>query len=139
MRVVDLDDRIVIHSPKVAFARFHLAEDLLGRAAHQEILLIKAKDLSRLIGIIRIYKQCQILIDRALIKFDPVMNNRSVRALQIKKPEFVDAAVIAGDTDLIHARPDLVSAKVYIEFDIRQILPGVPLDPGILVHLLHIV
>ena len=56
MRVVDLDDRIVIHSPKVAFARFHLAQDLLRRAAHQEILLIQAQHLSGFIGIIRIYK-----------------------------------------------------------------------------------
>ena len=56
MRIVDLDDRIVVHPSQVAFARFHLAKDLLRRAAYQKILLIQAKDLPRLIGIIRIYE-----------------------------------------------------------------------------------
>ena len=56
MCVIDLNDRIVIHPSQVTFARFHLAQDLLRRAAHQEILLIQAQHLSGFIGIIRIYE-----------------------------------------------------------------------------------
>ena len=67
------------------------------------------------------------------------MNNGSVRALKIKEFELIDSAVIAGDNYLIHARPDLVFAKEYVESNFRQVLPGVPLDPGVLIHLLHMV
>ena len=139
VRIVDLDHGVVVHSPQIALARLHLPEDQLCGIADHKVLLIEPQDPARLVGIVGIDKQREVLLDRPLIKFDPVVHYRAVRTLKVEQPELVDAAVVTGYTHFIHSGSDLASAKIYIKAYFCQILPGIPLHPVVPAHLLEMI
>ena len=54
MRVIDLDDCMLIHLTKIILLLLHLMKNQLCRITYHEILLINTEQIARLIRIIRI-------------------------------------------------------------------------------------
>ena len=84
VRIVDLDYRMIIHGTQIVLLLLHLFQDQLGRIAHHKVLLINAQQITRLVGVIRIQKQRQILFNIFFIKINALLNQTFVDRLNIK-------------------------------------------------------
>ena len=73
MRIVDLDDCMIIHLTEIKLLLLHLSQDQLSCITYHKVLLINTEQVSCLIRIIRIKEQCQIFLDRFLIKLDTLL------------------------------------------------------------------
>ena len=139
MRLIDLDNGIIEQFAKVALARLHIPQDELRGAACQKILLVKSEFFPLTVGIVRIEEQRQVLLDSILVEQYPVVNDRSVRAVDIEQAELVDPALVTRDPDLIHPGCERPPRESHVESHFRGIYPGVPLHPAVRVHLLDAV
>ena len=101
MGVIDLDHRMVVHFSEIVFLFLHLVQDQLGGVAYHKILLIDTQKVARLIRIIRIQEQGEILLDLGLVKIDPVLHDALIQRLNIEEAQLVHTAVISGHVNVI--------------------------------------
>ena len=101
MGVIDLDRCILIHVVQVAASLLQLADNELRTVADHEIFLINTKQVACLIGIIRIKEQCQVLVNRCLVKVDSFLHKTLVHRLNIEKVQLIAAVLISDYINVV--------------------------------------
>ena len=132
MGIVDLNDRELIQMAQVIMLLLHFLQNELRGIAHHKILLINAQQISRLIGIIRIEEQGQVLIHRRLVKGDAFLHQSLVHRFQIEQTKLVHAAVIADHIDVVQSGRHPAVTEKHIKADVCLRKPRLRLDPHIL-------
>ena len=85
MRVVNLDDCIISHIMNVTALSHRLINDQLRCIADHKVLLIDTKQLSLIVTVIRIQKQCKITADILFIEVNSIsFNNTFIYSIKIK-------------------------------------------------------
>ena len=99
--------------------------------ADHEVLLIDTKQLSFLIGIIRIQEQCQILFDVFFIKIDTVLHNGLIHRIEIKEVQFGMTLAKSDDIHVIHTGIDGFFTKLNRECNICLCQPAMFGQPAV--------
>ena len=143
MCVVDLDRRVIGQIMQVAAALCALVQDELRRAADHEVFLVDAEHPARLVAVVRVQEEGQVLLDLLFVKIDAGSDQSLVNGIEVEQAEAAAFAAIAGDVDLIHGGNELQVAALYFVVLIRAPHPvgHAPLAPVIgarvLLHVLE--
>ena len=103
MCIINLNHRMLIELMKIVFLLLHLLQNQMCRIGYHEVLLINAKKVTRFIRIIRVKEQCQVLLNRFLVKINALFHNTLINGFHIKKMQLIHSILIADHIDIIHA------------------------------------
>ena len=129
--VIDLDGGVVRQVVIIAAPGGALVQQELGAGADHEILLVNAQQAARLVGVIGIEEQCQVLTDAALVEGDAIRNETFVHGVQVEQVQGVGAAVIAGDGQTV--QPGLIQLPCQLHGidDVRGLCPALVRQPQV--------
>ena len=139
MGIVNLNYRMLIHLTQIVLFFFHFFQNQLRRVAYHEILLVNTQKISRLVRVVGIQKESQILFDIFLIEVNSLFNQALVNSLNIKKSQLIDPVIITDDIYVIKSGRHLLFAKRYLKGGVSSGQPGLLLNPVILLCRLQFV
>ena len=131
MGVVDLDRHMLVKPAKLISLLLTFLQDQLRPVGHHEILLIDPQEISRLVAVVRVEEQGQVLLDIMLVKRDPVPDDTLIHPFHIKEMELVPSVLIPGHIDIVQFRSQGKIFKGNLEADACVCKPALWFDPGI--------
>ncbi len=96
MGIVNLNHRMIVHLAQIIFLFFHFLQNQLRCIAYHKILLIDTQQIPRLVRIVRIQEQSQILLYILFVKINSLFHQTLVQCFQIKQSQFIDTIVISN-------------------------------------------
>ena len=131
MGVIDLDRHMLMKPAKLISLLLTFLQDQLRPVGHHEILLIDPQEISRLVTVVRVEEQGQVLLDIVLVERDPVPDDTLIHPFHIKEMELVPSVLIPGHIDIVQFRSQGKIFKGNLEADARVCKPALRFDPGI--------
>ena len=137
--VVDLDGGIVGQIVVIAAPGGTLGQNELGTGRDHQVLLVHPQAAARLIGIVRVEEEGQVLVDGGLVEHDAVMDDTLVNGVKVKQVQGVGAALVAGNGQLVQPGGVLFASQLHRVGDVGLFGPAVGGEPRVGLFVLHAV
>ena len=115
VRIVDLDDGILVEVVQVGSTCNGIVDEELCRVRHHEVLLIDTKEPACLIGVVRIEEEREVLLHGFLVEVDGTRRHEAV--IDTDEVEQVEPVLrvpaVSQDIDIIELRLHIEAAEVH--------------------------